>query len=113
MRVPRAIIKRAIGYRTQWGTREQVEAAMDSDVPARSPETGDEAEQTAQEPAPTGSGSDPWFGGPQPPASKVSFGKPVQADAALTAEGDMRDTGPSDPGEFEGIDDTETAENAG
>jgi hypothetical protein len=66
----------------------------------------DNAEQAVPE-------SDPWFGGPQPEASKVTFGKPVAADAALTAEGDMRDTGSSDPGEFEGIDDTETAETAG
>ena len=34
---------------------------------------------------------DPWFGGPQPPASTASFGRPVAADTALTPDGDMRD----------------------
>ena len=66
----------------------------------------DNAEQNVPE-------SDPWFGGPQPEASKLNFGKPVAADAALTEEGDMRDTSAGDPGEFEGIEDTETAETAG
>jgi ElaB/YqjD/DUF883 family membrane-anchored ribosome-binding protein len=41
--------------------------------------------QTAAEP-------DPWFGGPQPPASTANFGRPVQATAALTPDGDMRDS---------------------
>jgi ElaB/YqjD/DUF883 family membrane-anchored ribosome-binding protein len=35
--------------------------------------------------------ADPWFGGPQPPASTETFGTPVNADVARTPDGDMRE----------------------
>lgn len=51
---------------------------------------GDRTEAAIGRPVPQPE-PEPWFGGSQPPASTATFGEPVNATAALTPDGDMRD----------------------